>query len=84
MDCKCNSTSQLTLSSTHPASKQAVILHDAPATPDSSLISTLIGTDEIGALYLTDDSQITGDANPYDSLPTQFSTFVSDVNSDAA
>ena len=76
------STSQLSFSSSAPAAKQAVILTDAPSTPPASLISTLVGTDGIGSLYITDDTQANG-ANPYDTLPTQFGTFVADVAADS-
>ncbi|KAI0772673.1 hypothetical protein BC629DRAFT_1529328, partial [Irpex lacteus] len=71
------SPSQLSFSSSAPAAQQAVILTDAPSTPPASLISQLVGTDKIGSLYITDDSQANG-ANPYDTLPTQFATFVAD------
>ncbi|KAK7695536.1 hypothetical protein QCA50_000172 [Cerrena zonata] len=72
------SASQLVIGPTTPASKQGVILHDAPATPPTSLINTLIGTDHIGALYITDDVQA-NNGNPYDSLPSQFAAFVQAV-----
>ncbi|KAI0347343.1 hypothetical protein BDW22DRAFT_518571 [Trametopsis cervina] len=76
------SPSQLTFSSSSPASKQGVILTDAPSSPPASLINSLVGTDGLGSLYITDDSQLNG-ANPYDTLPTQFSTFVSLVDADS-
>lgn len=70
------SSSQLSFSASSPANKQAVILHDAPSTPPSSLISQLVGSDGIGSLYITDDTE---SLNPYDSLPSQFATFVTEV-----
>ena len=76
------SPSQLSFSSSSPAAKQAVILTDAPSTPPASLISQLVATDGIGSLYITDDSQA-NNGNPYDTLPTQFATFVSDVAADS-
>ncbi|KAI0091889.1 Spherulation-specific family 4 [Irpex rosettiformis] len=75
------SPSQLTFSSSSPAAKQAVILTDAPSAPPASLISQLVATDNIGSLYITDDTQANG-ANPYDTLPTQFATFVADIGTD--
>ncbi|KAH8106065.1 Spherulation-specific family 4-domain-containing protein [Cristinia sonorae] len=72
------SPSQLTLGSSTPANKQAVILHDAPSAPPSSIISQLVATDRIGALYITDDVQA-NNGNPYDSLPSDLAAFVSAV-----
>ena len=76
------SASQLVIDSSHPAAQQAVILHDAPSTPPSTLVSQLVSTDGIGSLYITDDTQANG-GNPYDSLPTDFSSFVATVNADS-
>ena len=76
------SASQLVIDGSHPAAQQAVILHDAPSTPPSSLISQLVSIDRIGALYITDDTQANG-GNPYDSLPTDLSGFVATVGVDS-
>jgi len=76
------SSSQLSLGSSTPAAKQAVILHDAPSSPPASLISQLVTTDGIGSLYITDDTQANG-GNPYDSLPSDLSSFVATVGSDS-
>ena len=72
-----NRTSQLVIGPNTPASKQGVILHDAPAAPSTSLINTLVGTEGIRLLYITDDIQA-NDGNPYDSLPSQFGVNSSD------
>ncbi|RPD66774.1 hypothetical protein L226DRAFT_453493 [Lentinus tigrinus ALCF2SS1-7] len=69
------SPSQLSLGSTTPASKQAVVLHDGPSTPPTSLISQLITTDHLKAFYVTDDVQA-NNGNPYDNLPTDLESFV--------
>jgi len=76
------SPSQLSFSSSTPANKQAVILTDAPSTPPASLISQLVTTDGIGALYITDDTQASG-GNPYDDLPTDLASFVALVAADS-
>lgn len=76
------SPSQLTIDSTHPANQQAVILHDAPSTPPSSLISQLVGSDKVASVYITDDTQA-NNGNPYDSFPSQFASFVSTVSADS-
>ncbi|KAI0722264.1 Spherulation-specific family 4 [Cerioporus squamosus] len=70
--------SQLSLNSSTPASKQAVVLHDGPSTPSTSLISQLITTDRIKAFYVTDDVQA-NNQNPYDMLPTDLESFVAAV-----
>ncbi|KZS87625.1 hypothetical protein SISNIDRAFT_419326 [Sistotremastrum niveocremeum HHB9708] len=67
------SLSDITISPSAPASKQSVILHDGPTTPDSTLISELESLG-IGALYLTDVAYDVG-------LPSEWTTFVGDVNS---
>ncbi|KAH9850023.1 hypothetical protein C2E23DRAFT_887737 [Lenzites betulinus] len=71
-------TSDLSLGSATPASKQAVVLTGGPATPPASLISTLITQDHVKAFYVTTDSQANG-ANPYDNLPTDLETFVAAI-----
>ncbi|KAI0677015.1 Spherulation-specific family 4 [Trametes maxima] len=71
-------TSDLSLGSSTPASKQAVVLTDGPSSPPTSLISQLISTDHIKALYVTTDSQASG-ANPYDDLPTDLEKFIAAV-----
>ncbi|EKM59215.1 uncharacterized protein PHACADRAFT_191536 [Phanerochaete carnosa HHB-10118-sp] len=75
------SPSQLSLGSSTPTAKQAVILHDAPSSPPISLIDQLV-TDGIGSLYITDDTQANG-GNPYDSLPSDLSSFVATVGADS-
>jgi len=70
------STSQLVIGSSTPASKQAVVLHSGPVTPDTTLIAQLVQLG-IGAIFMTD---ITLNNNPYGSLPTDWSLFVQDVH----
>ncbi|KAI0751510.1 Spherulation-specific family 4 [Daedaleopsis nitida] len=77
------SPKQLSLGSSTPASKQAVMLHDAPSTVPTSLINTLIKTDHIKALYVTDDKEANG-GNPYDALPSNLEKFVAALQSAAA
>ena len=60
-----------------PPSKQAIILHDGPSSPPTDLISELIATDGIKALYVTDDTEANG--GPYNNLPTDLDSFVSTV-----
>ena len=75
-----HSTSQLTINTNSPAAKQAVILHDASTTVPTSLISTLVATDKIGLLFITDGTQASG--NPYGVFPADWSSFVATVASD--
>ncbi|OBZ76981.1 Spherulin-4 [Grifola frondosa] len=75
--------SDLSFNSSAPASKQAVILHDAPSTPPTALIDQLITTDQLKAIYITDDTQA-NNGNPYDSLPSDLSSFVNAVESAAS
>ena len=77
------SPSQLSLGSATPASKQAVVLHDGPSNPPTSLISQLVTTDHIKAFYVTDDVQA-GNQNPYDDLPTDLESFVAAVQAAAS
>lgn len=70
----------LSLGSSTPATKQAVVLTDGPSTPPTSLISTLITQDHVKAFYVTTDSQANG-ANPYDNLPTDLESFVAAIQS---
>ena len=72
------SPSQLSLGSSTPASKQAVVLTDGPSTPPTSLISQLITTDHVGAFWVTDDTQANG-GNPYDTLPSDLGAFVNAI-----
>ena len=74
----CPRTSQLSLGSATPPAKQAVVLHDGPSTPPTSLISQLITTDKIKAFYVTDDTQA-NNGNPYDDLPTDLENFIAAV-----
>lgn len=76
------SPSQLSIGSSAPAAKQAVILTDAPSSPSPSLISQLVSTDGIASLYITDDMQANG-GDPYDSFPSDFSSFVATVGADS-
>ncbi|TFK92842.1 hypothetical protein K466DRAFT_539020 [Polyporus arcularius HHB13444] len=75
--------SQLSLNSSTPASKQAVVLHDGPSTPPTSLISQLITTNDIKAFYVTDDVQA-NNQNPYDMLPTDLESFVTAIEAAAS
>ncbi|KAI0356486.1 hypothetical protein OH77DRAFT_205955 [Trametes cingulata] len=72
------SPSQLSLGSSTPPSKQAVVLTDGPSTPPTSLINQLITTDHIKAFYVTTDKQA-GGANPYDNLPTDLESYLAAV-----
>ncbi|ESK95233.1 spherulin 4-like cell surface [Moniliophthora roreri MCA 2997] len=63
------SPSQLSFSSSTPASKQAVVLHHGPSTTSASLVNQLISTDKIGAIFLTDAE--------YTSTPADWENFVS-------
>ncbi|KAG9073592.1 hypothetical protein FS749_014914 [Ceratobasidium sp. UAMH 11750] len=76
------SPSDYTIGASSPASKQAVILHDSPSSLPSSTITRIVKTDKIGAVYITDDVQA-GNQNPYDSLPTYWSSFLSAVEAAA-
>ncbi|TCD66951.1 hypothetical protein EIP91_000729 [Steccherinum ochraceum] len=71
-------TANVTIGPSAPASKQAIILHDAPSTVPTALVDELVGTDKIGALYITDDVQA-NNMNPYDSFPSDWDAFVSAV-----
>ena len=73
------SPSQLTINASEPASKQIVILHDSPSSSPTALINELIGSLQVASLYVTDDSQDSGDMNPYNSFPTFWNQFVDDV-----
>ena len=75
------SPSQLTINASEPASKQIVILHDSPSSSPTALIKELIGSGslQVASLYVTDDSQDSGDMNPYNSFPTFWNQFVADV-----
>ncbi|KAI0332427.1 hypothetical protein GY45DRAFT_1433108 [Cubamyces sp. BRFM 1775] len=72
------SVSDLSLGTSTPVSKQAVVLTDGPSSPPTSLISQLITTDHIKAFYVTTDSQA-GGANPYDDLPTDLEAYIAAV-----
>ncbi|KAG9075299.1 hypothetical protein FRC06_010164, partial [Ceratobasidium sp. 370] len=76
------SASDYTISTSTPASKQAVILHDSPSTLPSSTITQIVKTDKIGAVYITSDVEA-NNGNPYDSFPTYWSSFVSAVEAAA-
>ncbi|GJE84198.1 Spherulin-4 [Phanerochaete sordida] len=75
------SPSQLSLRSSSPASKQAVILHDAPSSPPTSLLSQLV-SDGIGSLYISDDTQA-NNGNPYDSFPSDLSSLAAALGADS-
>ncbi|KAJ8080290.1 hypothetical protein PM082_017120 [Marasmius tenuissimus] len=62
------STSQLSFSSSTPASKQAVVLNHGPTTTDTSLVQELVAADKIGAIFLTSEE--------YASIPTDWNNFV--------
>ncbi|KAF9462048.1 Spherulation-specific family 4 [Collybia nuda] len=70
-------TSSLTISSSTPANKQAVLLHTAPSTLPASTIQQVSGQLGIGALFITD---VTFDDNPYGSLPSYWGAFVNAVD----
>ncbi|KAF8609934.1 hypothetical protein BDV93DRAFT_517160 [Ceratobasidium sp. AG-I] len=76
------SPSAYKISTATPASKQAVILHDSPSTLPSSTITQIVKTDKIGAVYITDDVEANG-GNPYNDLPTYWSSFLSAVETAA-
>ncbi|KAL0562528.1 hypothetical protein V5O48_019559, partial [Marasmius crinis-equi] len=67
-------TSQLSFSTSTPASKQAVVLHDGPTTTNASLVRELVTTDKIGAIFLTSEE--------YTSIPTDWNNFVNLVDAD--
>ncbi|KAH9894416.1 Spherulation-specific family 4 [Cubamyces lactineus] len=72
------SVSDISLGSSTPVSKQAVVLTDGPSSPPTSLISQLITTDHLKAFYVTTDSQA-GGANPYDDLPTDLEAYIAAI-----
>lgn len=74
------SPSQLSITPTSPAAKQAVILTDAFTFP-SSVVSQLVSGDHIGSIWVTDDTQA-NQQNPYDTLPSYLTTFVNAVVAD--
>jgi len=74
------SPSEITISSSSPASKQTVVLHDDPAPISSTTITQLVTTDKVAAVYITDDEEANNGV-PYDSLPSYWTTLVSDVAS---
>jgi hypothetical protein len=59
-----------------------VILHDSPSALPSSTITQIVKTSKIGAVYITDDTEIT-DQNPYNAFPSYWSSFVSAVETAA-
>ncbi|VDC03830.1 unnamed protein product [Peniophora sp. CBMAI 1063] len=67
-------TSDLSITSSTPAAKQAVILYNGPSTAPASLISQL-GSLGIGAVFITDDTL----PNPYDTVPTIWANEAADV-----
>jgi len=72
------STSALVISSSSPASKQAVLFHTAPTTLPTSTITTLVHTEAVAALFITPVSLAD---NPYNSIPSYWSDFVTAVGS---
>ncbi|KAG8712370.1 hypothetical protein FRC09_019946 [Ceratobasidium sp. 395] len=76
------SPSDYTISSSTPASKQAVILHDSGSALPSSTINQIVKTSKIGAVYITDDTEANS-GNPYDSFPSYWSSFVTAVETAA-
>ncbi|KAG7088120.1 hypothetical protein E1B28_012145 [Marasmius oreades] len=69
------STSQLSFSTSTPASKQAVVLHHGPAVTDSNLVRELVSTDKIGAIFLT--------SQEYTTIPPDWNNFVNLVQADS-
>ncbi|KAF9262912.1 hypothetical protein L218DRAFT_370832 [Marasmius fiardii PR-910] len=69
------STSQLSFSTSTPAAKQAVVLHNGPAVTDANLVHTLVSTDKIGAIFLTSEEYVT--------IPPDFDNFVNLVQTDS-
>ncbi|KAJ7480738.1 Spherulation-specific family 4 [Mycena latifolia] len=65
------SVSDLVISSTAPAHKQSVILHDGPSTTPVSLVNQLSGDLGIGYIFLTDAA--------YTSIPSDWANFCADV-----
>ncbi|KAF9262910.1 hypothetical protein L218DRAFT_959743 [Marasmius fiardii PR-910] len=69
------STSQLSFSTSTPAAKQAVVLHDGPAVTDANLVQELVSTDKIGAIFLT--------SQEYNTIPPDFANFVNLVQTNS-
>ncbi|KAJ7088698.1 Spherulation-specific family 4 [Mycena epipterygia] len=65
------STSQLTISATAPAAKQAVLLHDGPATTPVDLVDQLTGQLGIGYIFITNAE--------YATVPADWANFCADV-----
>ncbi|KAI0663186.1 Spherulation-specific family 4 [Cubamyces menziesii] len=59
---------QISLGTSTPPSKQAIVLTDGPSSPPTSLISQVVTKDHVKAFYVTTDSQANG-GDPYDNLP---------------
>ncbi|KAI0332428.1 hypothetical protein GY45DRAFT_1433109 [Cubamyces sp. BRFM 1775] len=72
------SPNQLSLGSSTPPSKQAIVLTDGPSSPPTSLISQIVTEDGVKAFYITTDTQANG-GNPYDDLPTDLEAYIAAV-----
>ena len=68
------STSDLTISSSEPASKQAVLLYNAGSSSPTSLIDQL-GSLGVGTVYVTGDTL----PNPWDTVPTFWAAEMGDI-----
>ncbi|KAJ7599809.1 Spherulation-specific family 4 [Mycena floridula] len=69
------STSQLSFNNSAPASKQAVVLHDAAATTNSSLVQGLV-TQGVGYVFITD----THNGSMYASIPSDWLGLCSNIS----
>ena len=69
------STSDLIISSSTPAAKQAVLAYNGPSSSPTSLIDQL-GSLGVGTAFVTDDTLV---PNPWDSVPTIWAEEVADV-----
>ncbi|KZV68709.1 hypothetical protein PENSPDRAFT_652996 [Peniophora sp. CONT] len=73
------STSALTISSSTPAAKQAVLMYNGPSTAPASIINQL-GSLGVGAVFITDDTYSNPNTdNPWDTVPTIWAAEVADV-----
>jgi hypothetical protein len=68
------STSLLTINSTYPAAKQAVLLYNSPSSPSATL--TTLSKDGIGWVYITDETE----PNPYTGFPAYWTTELSQLS----
>ncbi|KZV60595.1 hypothetical protein PENSPDRAFT_644167 [Peniophora sp. CONT] len=73
------STSDLTISPSTPAAKQAVLMYNGPSTSPTALIDRL-GSGGVGAVYITDDVlNDDPESNPWDTVPSFWAQEIADV-----